>query len=237
METQTRFDLNAAIADWQLELASQPELTPVVRRELETHLRDTITELQGRGLNNEESFWLARQRTGRPGQLGEEFAKGNPANAWKDRIFWLVVCLLFLNFWGTFINQFRVIDRAAIRDRVEDFLPGWVAFYLPVWLREMRTIYMSGLLFSLMNVAPVFLLAIFFANRRLKFEHRVLSFLVNSRARFIAVALGAFLTVNFSNFFKYGPDLLAYELPWVLSLIALAAWLIRPNKSAAVATA
>src|SRR3954454_1055809 len=59
METQTRFDLNAAIAAWQQELGSQPDLTPVVRRELETHLRDTVAELQGRGLNNEESFWLA----------------------------------------------------------------------------------------------------------------------------------------------------------------------------------
>jgi hypothetical protein len=62
METQTRFDLNAAIANWYQELAAQPDLTAVVRRELETHLRDTVAELQARGLNNEESFWLARRR-------------------------------------------------------------------------------------------------------------------------------------------------------------------------------
>ena len=53
METQTRFDLNAAIAAWQQELAAQPDLTHVVRRELETHLRDTTAELQARGLNDE----------------------------------------------------------------------------------------------------------------------------------------------------------------------------------------
>src|SRR4051794_18855031 len=88
METQTRFDLDAAIASWQQELVAQADLTQEVRRELETHLRDTITELQQRGLNNEESFWLARRRTGKPQQLGEEFAKGDPANAWRDRVFW-----------------------------------------------------------------------------------------------------------------------------------------------------
>src|SRR6185312_5757393 len=88
-------------ADWQQELAAQPDLTPVVRRELETHLRDTIAELQKRGLNNEESFWLARRRTGRPQQIGEEFFKADPANVWKDRVFWAVVSMLFLSFWGT----------------------------------------------------------------------------------------------------------------------------------------
>ena len=50
METQTRFDLNAAVVSWQQELAVEPGLTFDARRELETHLRDTIRELQQRGL-------------------------------------------------------------------------------------------------------------------------------------------------------------------------------------------
>src|SRR5258708_1857063 len=105
METQTRFDLSAAIANWQLELAGKPDLIPSVRRELETHLRDTIAELQGRGLNNEESFWLARRRVGHPQLLGEEFAKANPSNAWRERTFWMASALLAVSLWSTFCSS------------------------------------------------------------------------------------------------------------------------------------
>jgi hypothetical protein len=42
METKTRYDLNVAIENWGAELATQANLTTEVRRELETHLRDTI---------------------------------------------------------------------------------------------------------------------------------------------------------------------------------------------------
>src|SRR5690242_9774789 len=94
MEAQTRFDLNAAIANWQQELAAKAELTPIVRRELETHLRDTLAELQARGLNNEEAFWLARRRLGEPQLLSEEFEKADPAGAWRDRVFWMSTGIL-----------------------------------------------------------------------------------------------------------------------------------------------
>ncbi|HAO77849.1 MAG TPA: hypothetical protein DCQ92_02515 [Verrucomicrobia subdivision 3 bacterium] len=94
METQTRFDLNAAIQNWQQELAAQPDLTPDVRRELETHLRDTVAELQRRGLKEEESFWLACRRVGQPQQLGEEFVKTDPANVWRERVLWMAISLV-----------------------------------------------------------------------------------------------------------------------------------------------
>src|SRR5476651_615803 len=82
MEPQTRYDLNAAIENWRAELAAQPNLTAEIRRELETHLRAAITGFQHRGLNDEESFWLARRRVGQPQQLGEEFVKADPAKIW-----------------------------------------------------------------------------------------------------------------------------------------------------------
>ena len=91
METQTRFDLNAAIQSWQQELTAQPNLASDVRRELETHLRDSIAGLRQRGLNDEESFWLARRRVGQPAQLDEEFEKADPAKVWHKRIFWMAV--------------------------------------------------------------------------------------------------------------------------------------------------
>jgi hypothetical protein len=59
-------------------------------------LRDTIAELQQRGLNEEESFWLARRRVGQPQQLGEEFAKADPAKVWRERVFWMAAgCFAF----------------------------------------------------------------------------------------------------------------------------------------------
>lgn len=83
MENPTRFDLNAAVENWRHELTAQPPFTPDDRRELETHLRDSLAELKARGLNEEESFWLARRRVGQPQKLGEEFAKADSAKVWR----------------------------------------------------------------------------------------------------------------------------------------------------------
>ena len=91
MENQTRFDLRTAIESWRQELAAQPNLASDARRELETHLRDAIAELCQRGLNEEESFWLARRRVGQPEQLAEEFVKADPAAVWRERILWITV--------------------------------------------------------------------------------------------------------------------------------------------------
>ncbi len=79
MENHPRFDLDAAIQAWQRELAAHSNLTAEVRRELETHLRDTFADLRKSGLAEEESFSLARQRVGQPTELGDEFGKFTPA--------------------------------------------------------------------------------------------------------------------------------------------------------------
>ena len=89
MENQTCFNLSAAIESWRQELAAQSNLTSDDRRELETHLRDSITEFRRRGLNEEESFWLARTRVGQPQPLGEEFVKADPTKVWRERTFWM----------------------------------------------------------------------------------------------------------------------------------------------------
>jgi hypothetical protein len=97
MENETHFSLNTAIESWRSELAAQPNLASDDRRELETHLRDAIAGFQQRGLNDEESFWLARKRVGQPQQLGEEFVKADPAKAWRERIFWMALGIIV--FW------------------------------------------------------------------------------------------------------------------------------------------
>ena len=106
METQTRYDLNVAIENWRAQLAAQPNLTPEVRRELETHLRDAIAGFQQRGLNDEESFWLACKRVGQPPQLGEEFVKADPSAVWRERAFWMLASVFLLNILGVFTRYF-----------------------------------------------------------------------------------------------------------------------------------
>jgi len=101
MENQTRYDLNAAIENWRQELATQANLTAEVRRELETHLRDAIVGFQQRGLNDEESFWLARRRVGHPQQLDEEFVKANPVAVWRKRVLWMATAVLVVSLWTT----------------------------------------------------------------------------------------------------------------------------------------
>jgi hypothetical protein len=103
MATQTRFDLNAAIENWRNELAAQSQLTADDRRELEKHIADAMAELRQRGLNEEESFWLARRRIGRPQQLAEEFQKADPAKVWRERVFWLAWAYSFFVLWTGFV--------------------------------------------------------------------------------------------------------------------------------------
>jgi hypothetical protein len=94
MENQTRFDLNLAVKNWQSDLAAQPNFAAEDRCELEAHLRDTIAGLQQRGLNDEESFWLARHRVGQLQPLDDEFKKSDPARFWNERIFWMATSLV-----------------------------------------------------------------------------------------------------------------------------------------------
>ena len=98
MQPKTRFDLNAAVQNWQQELAAQPELTPEVRRELETHLCDTVVEFQKHGLNDAEAFLQARQRIGQPKQLGEEYMKANPPQ-WNRPVAFAAWAMFVISFF------------------------------------------------------------------------------------------------------------------------------------------
>jgi hypothetical protein len=108
MENETCFSLNTAIENWRSQLAAQPIFTYDDRRELETHLRDMIAGFQQRGLNDEESFWLAYKRVGQPQQLGEEFVKANPTAVWRERIFWLAFGIIFWQLTLMLVNVAKI---------------------------------------------------------------------------------------------------------------------------------
>jgi len=230
METQTRFDLNAAIANWKQEIAVKAELTEVVRCELETHLRDTLAELQARGLNNEEAFWLARRRLGEPQLLSQEFEKADPVGPWRDRVFWMSSGLLAIYLWTGFLNQLILFWQYQnfSGDRLEDILPLSILFYLPNWLRIYHISDALQIVSQLARFAPFVVFAFFLARGRLKFGQGALSYILASRGRFILAAFGAFLICYSPVLFNPAPGriraIFFFQIPWMLSLIALATW-------------
>ena len=228
METQTRYDLNAAIENWRQELAVQPNLTAEVRRELETHLRDTIAGFQQRGLNDEESFWLACKRVGQPAQLGEEFVKANPAAVWRERVFWMAVALLLINIWS---NACGLI-MGELRNLFPDcswlhFAPG--ANFVFIALQASPLIGFAVLLMH--NHAP---------KSALKFIS-----LFKSRRRFLLIIAGMFVLefINITNtlyFARSNHDTgstgrilagLLVNTTWPLVSIVLVAWLMPTQHS------
>jgi len=121
MENRTRFELNTAIENWRNQLAAQPNFAPDDRRELEAHLRDAITEFQQRGLNDEESFWLAGRRIGQPQQLSDEFEKANSTRVWRERMFWLAL--------GIISWQLTLILTTVAKIMLNYLTPGLHRFY------------------------------------------------------------------------------------------------------------
>ena len=191
MRPKSRYDLNAAIGHWQSELAAQPNLTEEVRRELEAHLRDAIAGFQQRGLNDEESFWLACKRVGQPAHLGEEFVKADPAAVWRERVFWALVILLVLQIWNVACAYlWRII-----------ILPAPITDYFPAWLERLR----GSVFYTLAYVIPIFAFVAFLARGGLNHLIRSFQFLFPSRFRLI---LAAFILVLALHFFDKSGGLL-----------------------------
>jgi hypothetical protein len=166
MENQTRFDLDSAMESWRQELAAQPNLSLDTRRELEIYLRDTVSELQGRGLNNEESFWLARRRIGQPEQSSQKFImKANSAGIWRERIFWVALACLMLELWRSLTNTvWRFVPDFLIQSSYR-VLFYYAGYYVPIfWVvvslatGRMYAVYLS--LYSRLSIMAILVAAV-----------------------------------------------------------------------------
>jgi hypothetical protein len=111
MENQTSFDLNLAIQRWREELGQSPAFRSENLDELESHLRDSTTTLQTRGLSAEEAFVVAKKRVGGGASLEAEFGKVNGTAVWLDRLFWM---LIGLQVWGFVSGVIGLITRNAL---------------------------------------------------------------------------------------------------------------------------
>jgi hypothetical protein len=77
MENISQFDLNAALRLWLEQLGQSSQVKVENIRELESHVSDSVMQLQSKGLSPEESFLIATRRAGTPARLEPEFAKVN----------------------------------------------------------------------------------------------------------------------------------------------------------------
>jgi len=91
METTTRFDLNQEIQRWRENLGRSPSFESDNLEELESHLRDSISSLEGKGLSLAEAFLIAVRRIGAGDAVESEFGKVNTRSVWLDRFLWMLV--------------------------------------------------------------------------------------------------------------------------------------------------
>jgi hypothetical protein len=91
MKDPASSDLNRAVQQWRENLAQSPAFRGENLNELESHLCDSISTLQTRGLSAEEAFLIATRRIGNDSRLESEFGKVNSQAVWLDRLVWLLV--------------------------------------------------------------------------------------------------------------------------------------------------
>lgn len=94
------FTLVSQIQSWREHLAGEGVYSPADLDELESHLREEMATLDGKGLSEQETFAVARMRVGDPGELAQEFAKVNTGLVFKRRLFWMGLGVLGMGFAG-----------------------------------------------------------------------------------------------------------------------------------------
>ncbi|MGI8967000.1 MAG: permease prefix domain 1-containing protein, partial [Limisphaerales bacterium] len=77
MATVSQFDLNSALQLWLERLGQSSQVKAENLKELESHIRDSVSQMQSKGLSSEESFLVATHRVGSVEKLEPEFAKVN----------------------------------------------------------------------------------------------------------------------------------------------------------------
>jgi hypothetical protein len=77
---------DADFAEWRTKVARNGAILPADVDELETHLRDEISELTESGLSGDEAFLIGVKRLGRVDRLTAEFAREYSQRLWKQLV-------------------------------------------------------------------------------------------------------------------------------------------------------
>jgi hypothetical protein len=90
MAASIEFNLNDAFRLWREQLSQSPHFRPENLDELESHLRDSVTVLQSKGLSADEAFLIGTRRVGKDAALEEQFAAENGGRGWRDTAWRLI---------------------------------------------------------------------------------------------------------------------------------------------------
>jgi len=86
MATSIQFDLNAAFRNWREKLRQSSHFRTENLDELESHLRDSVSVLQSKGLTADEAFMIGTRRVGSADALEDQFAAENGARGWRTTL-------------------------------------------------------------------------------------------------------------------------------------------------------
>ncbi|MCC6511735.1 MAG: hypothetical protein IT423_21725 [Pirellulaceae bacterium] len=94
------FELGNAILQWRRSFQQNCSLNDDRIDELESHLRESISELNRKGLSEEESFVVAMKRLGYAHTLDAEYQKNNLLGVSQERLAWMLLGYLGVTICG-----------------------------------------------------------------------------------------------------------------------------------------
>ncbi len=100
------FDLDNAILEWKRLFQQNCSIADESLEELESHLRESVAELQCKGLTAEEGFMIAIKRLGHGPTLQAEFKKNFPLGENRDRLVWMLSGYLAISLCGLLLGAF-----------------------------------------------------------------------------------------------------------------------------------
>ena len=227
------FELKEAIKKWRSGLLQSQSVLESDADELENHLRDEVDSLMLAGLNAEEAFMVSSHRIGDNKSVGQEFAKVNTKEVWRNRVFWMLS--------GVF--TFMVIGS------ISSFLSDSSRYVLSL-LKINPTIngYVSSSVHVVVFTVAVFFLIRFIGNLSLKILRRYKTFrnvLLQSILLVILLKLAS-VFIHFIYVRYYGPQeigqlsltssyvLLGWRIIlWPIILVGLLLWLGPSKKEVA----
>lgn len=153
MENISQFDLNIALQLWLERLGQSPQVKVENLKELESHVRDLVVQLQVKGLSSEESFLVATHRVGSPAKLEPEFAKVN-RNPLNVIIYGLILVFFSVGCWFLWgllhlPQMMAVATRGMALPAFTQFVVSWQSYLaVPpllaavhcgyVWIRKLK---------------------------------------------------------------------------------------------------
>jgi hypothetical protein len=108
------FQLEQKLQEWAARFQQSHLMRGSDIEELQQHLRDSISELTKKGLNEEEAFLVATHRLGEPRRVAGEFGKVNGDFAFGHQLFWMLAGVLFFYICNLAIAAVSELSRIVV---------------------------------------------------------------------------------------------------------------------------